>query len=695
MLVLALAVALVWCENNDRSLFKDWSVPVDYQEDCPLYFGQLQAAAEGDFTLFHTREVHRLGAPFAANWSDWPSPGKELVCFYGLLSKWIGLFQAANLSVLVAYITSALAFYAVCRMLRFRWDWSFMGAFLFAFAYIHAYRNLHHIVHTYSYAVPFVLLSCWLVAFSRQIGWRDSRAWVCLATGLLVGISNPYNANMFGQLMCLALLVQFIRRRRKENLVLGAACIGAVGLAFVASNIDTLIYSWGHGKNFACLQRGYYETELFGLKPTELFLPPLTHHLTRLADIASAYVRDEWYFKGEAFSPYLGWIGIGALLWMIGESVVRLANPRASRSPFPAYLPFVIWIVAYSMIGGLNCLFGFFVAPLFRGSNRYSIYILALALLFLVSRLSRFSGQWPPPARLALAGGILVVGLFDQLPRPVLAEQTSYTAALVANDRAFGQEMESKLKAGSMVFQLPVMGFPEGSVVGGVQSYDLLRPYIHTKTLRFSFGSDKGRPREDWMQEVEKLPVPQMVSTLEKYGFSAIYANRKGWPDQGENFFKQLAGAGYKIEGEDTAHEQAFVLLHPSPNPQLPPSSKRAMWRLKGEWWDEPGGQGKLWAHSDAGLQFYAPPAAGPSTYSFTCMLGSLRDRQMSIELNGRQVWNGTIGRGQQLPLNLPLEARPGNNYVAFKTDFAEVPSKDNPTPRGYVMWNLQINRSE
>jgi len=37
------------------------------------------------------------------------------------------------------------------------------------------------------------------------------------------------------------------------------------------------------------------------------------------------------------------------------------------------------------------------------------------------------------------------------------------------------------------------------------------------------------------------MPPAEMVAALEKYGFSAIYLNRKGFPDGGESLVKSLA----------------------------------------------------------------------------------------------------------------------------------------------------------
>jgi len=66
----------------------------------------------------------------------------------------------------------------------------------------------------------------------------------------------------------------------------------------------------------------------------------------------------------------------------------------------------------------------------------------------------------------------------------------------VQNDVDFCTSMEKSLAPHAMVFQLPVMRFPEGGPVHAATEYEMLRPFFFTKTLRFSFGSNQGRPRK-------------------------------------------------------------------------------------------------------------------------------------------------------------------------------------------------------
>ena len=114
-----------------------------------------------------------------------------------------------------------------------------------------------------------------------------------------------------------------------------------------------------------------------------------------------------------------------------------------------------------------------------------------------------------------------------------------------------------------MVFQLPVMDFPE-SPLPGISSYDHFRPYLYSRSLRYSFGSMKGRPREEWQKAVQQklvegaavdqqaqkirfniANVNKAVDEIQKRGFAALYVNRNGFPDRGKGLFEALAELGF------------------------------------------------------------------------------------------------------------------------------------------------------
>ena len=70
-----------------------------------------------------------------------------------------------------------------------------------------------------------------------------------------MGLSNPYNLNIYMQLLIFSIAAQYFTQRRKENLKVGGIMFGAAVAAFIAINIGSLLYNWQLGKNPAALDR--------------------------------------------------------------------------------------------------------------------------------------------------------------------------------------------------------------------------------------------------------------------------------------------------------------------------------------------------------------------------------------------------------------------------------------------------------
>jgi phosphoglycerol transferase len=379
---------------------------------------------------------------------------------------------------------------------------------------------------------------------------------------------------------------------------------------------------------------------------------------------------------------------------MFAESFLRVArNLRRSR-PSPPYALQTAWIVFYSIIGGFNCVLSLGGLRYFRSTNRCSIFISAIIFMFLVSRLTVWSRRVSPTLTLLLAGAVLALGMFDQAPRPPAPGETEAIRKMVQSDVAFGGTLEAKLPSGSMIFEMPVMVFIDAVAAHDLTGYELLRPYFVTKTMRFSFGTVRGRTREDWQWEVEKMPAAQMVATLEQYGFSAILINRKGYGDNATNLLNQLAAAGRTVLCEDDAREQVCVALKPSPAPVLPHTDDRANVLYRNGWavHQRTALNSAAWAKGDASLTFFSEPS-GLSDYSFRCLIGSGTARRVTIEMGQRELWSSLIPASNSVPVDITVTGRRGNNEVHFKTDAPPEQTKEGALPHTFLVINLQITK--
>lgn len=586
LLLLTSLVILAWCVGMNRFSADNWNTPTQYLDG---YFGDVvgtlagfKATAEGDLLPFTWKTVRRLGAPYEGDWNDWPSIEEIPMFFWGMLARFCGLFAGLNLSLLLGHVLAAVTFFFVARALDCLTPWAFVGGLAFGLApYIFA-QSPHHITVAYAWHVPLFLLVWKWVATDPGLIWGSRRFQQAIGIAIVAGLQNVYYTNIFCQLTLLGAATLVWRTGSKPPLRSAVAVIGAAAVVFALMNIDTWTYRSANGANAAAFSREYKWLEIYGLKLVDLLVPPSTHHATTFAQFgnrhrAAAVLQDE--------GSYLGLVGLAALTLLVSTAVADVVKRRSSSVPLAAWQ--ILWIVLCFSTGGLNTIVGAFGFTLFRTGSRASIVILAIALLYAAERLTRWQRQGEkklPPESLRIsvvtvAAGLCAVILWDQVPRTTDPAQIATIARHVAADREFTAAMEAALPTGAMVFQLPVMNFPE-SPAAGVPAYDHFRPYLYSSHLRFSFGSIKGREREAWQSDVQRQllrgaqvnqqsgtltlvadSVQQAVTRLLEKGFLALYINRNGFPDRGQNLVKTLAELGFTNVIESTANDLVCVVL--------------------------------------------------------------------------------------------------------------------------------------
>ena len=576
--LLVALVALAWCSAYGKWSASTWQAPIEYLDgfygDVVEGYAQAKAVTEGEYLPFAWKLIERLGAPFDGNWTDRPSVEEVNVFLLGVAAKLFGIFAGLNASLLFGHVLAAVSFFLVAASFDCSRLWSFIGGLAFGLApYIFA-QSPHHITVAYCWHIPLFLLVWRWVAVEPSMAWGSRQFSMALAIAIVTGLQNPYYTNIFCQLTLLGAGIGAWRRGSWEPLKPAAALIAVAAAAFALMNLDTWTYKLFHGPNAGALVREYKWMEIYGLKLVDLVIPPVTHHLDAFAAFATAHRIGNPAQGIPPASPlqdegsYLGIVGLLALGWLVWTAIADAVKGRANDIPLAAWQ--VLWIVLCFTTGGLNAILGAFGFTLFRTGQRYSIVILAIALLYAAQRLTSWqkdAGSRTPAdvlriGTLTAAAALCALILWDQVPRAPAPEQTAAIARQVAADREFTAQMEAALPEAAMVFQLPVMDFPE-SPLPGIPSYDHFRPYLYSKNLRYSFGSMKGREREQWQQQLQKLLVEgatmnqeakkiqfntanvrRAVDELRKLGFKAIYINRNGFPDRGRGLEDALLEIG-------------------------------------------------------------------------------------------------------------------------------------------------------
>ena len=230
----------------------------------------------------------------------------------------------------------------------------------------------------------------------------------------------------------------------------------------------------------------------------------------------------------------------------------------------------IAWVLVFSVVGGANSLLGLVGFVWLRGTNRFSIWILAIALLTAGTSLSRLRFVRRRSWSVVAATLVLLLSLLDQVPPS--ASDPDLVRESVASDRAFVANVEALLPEGGSLFVEPALDFPEAPRHGKALDYEALRLYLHASRLRFSYGTDKNRPGAAFAPAMDALELPDRIKSLGAEGFSGIILTCRALPDDGQELVDELHRAGYPEMVRSEDEHFIFVPLRAGARRTLPPA---------------------------------------------------------------------------------------------------------------------------
>jgi phosphoglycerol transferase len=533
VLLLLLAVTAGWLAATGRWQAEARQRPLSYSGDGLYYLAMAETSAESGALPFLWKEAPRLNAPRGAEWNDFPIVNELVWSLLGISRRLFGIAGATLWPTLLAHLLAAAAFYLAARWRGGGRPASAVLALVFALSPYILRRGYIHLNLAFAWHLPLaVLVALWA---AEEEGLKErKRLLLGIATAVFCGLQATYYALFFLLLLAGAMAAQALAGRRRE--IVRPALLGVLTVILAAAgNLDSLTYGWAHGENPAAVERSLEEVEVYSLKPVELFLPR-GRFAPWLGKTADRLYYSQLSRNAESGSTYLGVVGGVALLLLLAATLAALLQPERRRPPpeaWPAILGFL-----FAISGGAGTAIAIAGIHVFRAGNRVSILLLAIALLFA----ARVIGGWRPRTRAAALALIAAVALFDQLPRRDL-EFEAFEKTLYEGDARMAAELESAMPGGA-IFQLPLADYPEGRPVGPLEPYELLRFYVHSKTLRFSYGAHKGRGDDAWQREILALPWPEAFARLRELGFSAIAVYGRAYPDRGAALVAAIEAAG-------------------------------------------------------------------------------------------------------------------------------------------------------
>ncbi len=486
----------------------------------------------------------KLNAPFEQHWAEWPMGGDLLAYTLkkGIVDATGDVPLTLNLFWLLTFPLTALIAFPVLRSLRCSWPAALVAAVLFSLAPYHFRNGAGHENLAFYVGVPIIVLLCMkilgpdgglpAVGELRHVhAWRRL-AWLLLGAAL-IGVTGLYYLSFLLALLVICAVVSALARRRPSRFVM-AGLFAAVGLvASLLANLPTLLYRWQHAPNpLGVPDRPPGISESYPLRIVELLSPVTGHRFGPFATLADQLLEPGGHGLATASLGLFAAIGFVCAVVAVLVRAVRGADRRGWS--FEARLGIVMLGALFlGTKGGFARVLEYTGLDGIRAWTRIAIVIAFAAVVVSARLLDRLRvvirrRGWPSFAWASVLAIVLVVGLLDQAS-PALMPDAQGHARLWRADDAFVSSLEHQLPDDAMVFQLPVVDFPEHGSSVQMDAHDEIKEgYLHSTTLRWSAGGMRGRDGE-WQWPAAALPTRDLLRGLVAMGFSALTLDRYGY----------------------------------------------------------------------------------------------------------------------------------------------------------------------
>jgi hypothetical protein len=559
---LAATLTLAILTVGQRLDTADFHVPFQYELDALLILPMVKSTVE---TGTHWR-THRLGAPGEQELHDFPVVDHLHFAVIWLLGRFFpDPVVVFNLYHVLTYPLTAITATFVLRRFGVSGPGAVLGGVLYALQPYHYLRGqLHYFLSAY-YVVPLTLMVILWVCRGRwpfvrvaeggreRFTLRTRDTFWAVLVGLLTASAGAYYAFFACALMVMAGLYGWAASGRWRAAASAGLVIGVIVVGGVANHAPTFPYQLRNGYNGRPHIRQAEDAERYGMKIAQLVLPVAGHNpvggsqflLLDPAAIRSMYQAPRFGERGLNESDWtpLGLIGTVGFLGLL----FALLLPARKGWPVGPLAALTGFGTLLGTTGGFGAVFNYLISPQVRCYNRISIYLAFLALFAVVWVVDKLTAG-RHRVRWAACAGLLVFGVWDQtneqwfpdLRDPRAVSQTyPVTRAEVARqwraDAEFFARVEQHVPGG-MVFNYPHVEFPEGQPYqesgspGQIESYEHVLGYLHTQTVRWSFGAMKGREWDTWGRQASGrgTAVPDFLQRLVGVGFDGLLVDTRG-----------------------------------------------------------------------------------------------------------------------------------------------------------------------
>ncbi len=484
-----------------------------------------------------------LGAPFGATNYDFPVYGDTLhILILKVLYSVFGNFGVTiNVFFILLFPATAVISYLVMRKLGIKRVFSFIGSLTYTFLPYRFLRGEEHLFLSAFTLIPLtVLVLYWLMTddrlFKIQKGFikykRNIYSAIILILVALSGIYYTFFACFFFLIAAFILFFNDKSNRNLKTVFKAIIPIGIMGLTIVIASIPARLELMKAGVNAEAPTRMAFESEVFGLKIAQMFVPTQDHGISKLRDILTQYSYTP--LQNEK-SAYLGMMGIFGFVALILALFIKISHDNEQALKIKLLSKLNLAAVLLGTIGGFGSLFALLVTPQIRAYNRISVYIAYFCILAVCILLDMLTAKMKRTGlrRIALCAvsAVLLLGIKEQ-SIPLTPDEANQLAVSYHSDKDFVEDIEAEVGAGSMIYQLPYFQYPETPPMNRMVDYALFRGYLHSDTLKWSYGDYKGRNADLWNRMIASYPLDKKIETVTLVGFRGIYIDTYAYTEE-------------------------------------------------------------------------------------------------------------------------------------------------------------------
>lgn len=485
-----------------------------------------------------------IGTPNGFNLADFPMADSFNFFIIKFLSYFFHHYAIIlNIFYILTFPMVAGTSLFVFKRLGLQFSYAFVASLLFTFLPYHFFRaQLGHIFLASYCVVP---IAIWIsvligtneiVSFSKRYYFHFGFFLLCA----LIASSGIYYALFSIFFIVCAGLIGSLSKKILTPLLYTVLISGLI-VSFILINLSpTLIYQHHYSENTVVSNRSPFESELYGLRITQMLFPINEDRLPIFSNLKNKYNTSAPNVNDENKTATLGIVGDLGFILLLG--LLLIGNNLSKELTLISKLNLCGILVG--TIGGFGGIFAYTISSMIRCYDRISLFIAFFSLYAFFFFFQKMAGSFLFKnyiIRGLLLFFILSVGIMTQTNSSFAHFQSQETLTHFNNDEEFVHQIENKMRFGDAIFQLPYVPFPEFAPVVSMVDYDHFRLYLHSHHLKWSYGAIKGRPVAIWQEEVSNLPPSQMIKNLSYAGFSGIFINRNGYKDKGKILEEELS----------------------------------------------------------------------------------------------------------------------------------------------------------